>query len=84
MKNIEVIRAAERVLAFAKSQGLTSSALEFMDENGDIYESLDDLAENFEGGETLEIYVKVILDKITVEIIQDEDAEDLEVRISEE
>lgn len=84
MKNTEVLRAADRVLAFAKAQGFSASALEFVDENYDVYESLDDLAEAFGQSEILEIDIRLILDKVTVDIVEDEDTQELEVRVSGE
>ena len=82
MNTAQKIAKAEEVLAHARSLGFENAFLTFMDEEGDFYESLQDLAENYAVDESVSASVIITLDEdIAFQLIEDPDDENAAPRI---
>jgi len=80
MKNATKIPAAQELLAHAKTLGFANAYLRYADEDYDLYDTVEEVADNYTAGCTVAVAIHLILDDELTFTLQ-EDQDDLEPRI---
>jgi hypothetical protein len=80
MKNATKIPAAQKLLAQAKTLGFTRAYLLYDDGTHDFYDTMEELADNYQAGATVSVAIHLILDDELVFTLH-EDQDELEPRI---
>jgi hypothetical protein len=80
MKNIRKIALAEQVVAYARSLGFEDARLQFTDDGGELFDTIEELAEGYGLDESCTAGIHLVLDddlafSITTEDPDDEDSE---------
>jgi hypothetical protein len=82
MKNADKITKAEEVLAHARFLGFENAFLSFMDEDGQIYDNLEELSESYGGDEEISASIILTLDEeLSFRLREDPEDETAEPRI---
>jgi hypothetical protein len=82
MKNTSKIANAEQVVAYARSLGFEDARLQFLDENGDLYDTIEELAEGYGLDEPLSAEIHLVLDEdLAFSLTEDPDDDEAEPTI---
>jgi hypothetical protein len=82
MKNATKIPAAEEILAAARSLGFEDAYLAFTNDEGIIYETLEEIAGEHDIDENVSVSIHLILDdNLAFKLVEDPEAEDEEPKI---
>lgn len=76
MKNEQKVAAAQRVLDHAKSLGFEDAYITYSDEEGSLFESIEDLANDRFAGETTASVYLVLDEELGFLIDEEEDSDD--------
>ena len=76
MKNTEKIAAAQSLLTHAKALGFEDAYITYSDEEGSLFESIEDLANDRFAGETTATVYLVLDEELGFVIEEEEDSDD--------
>jgi hypothetical protein len=81
MKNARKITAAQEILAQAQKLGFQDAYLVFCDEEGNLFESIDDAAnDNLNSDDDMTVSVELVLDEeLTFRVEADEEGESTQI-----
>ena len=82
MKNTQKIALAEQVVAHARSLGFEDAHLQFCNDDGDLFDTLEEFAEDHGVDEDVIATIAIVLDQdLAFTLVEDPDDEDAEPRI---
>ena len=79
MRNDRKIALGEQIVAHARSHGFDEAHLQFLDENGELFDTVEEIANNYAPDDSVTIGILLILDQdLTFDLVPDPLDEDAE------